>query len=187
MRGDLLTAADLRPLTDERLLLLAARMAQRIEPWCPLGAGAAWAEAVELLVAAGNGDPPPTVHVQRLGRALMDAGARGTYAGGPEHVARGRNQAGCAVAIGLEAIGLLARKDRWKRVRDMGKHAASIYAVQAHAGVLAIADATTMPWAAARADVPLLARASLPIRAASLLALAPVWPGGEPPWARPPG
>ena len=185
MKGDLLKAADLRPLDDAGLLYLAVRISQRVAPWCPPGAEELWATAIELVVAAANGDPAPVARVQRLAKQLLEQGAKGAYSGAPEAMWRSRSQAASTLSTGLSAVTKGVRKERWKQVVGAGKHSASVFAVQAHAGALPLSEALTVPWAAMRGDITALTGSPRPTTAADLLALAPLWPGGEPSWARP--
>jgi hypothetical protein len=186
VKGAVLKAGDLRPLTDAGLLQLVVRMVMRSEPWCPLGGEASWRAAVDTIVGASAGLVVSLATAEAQGRALLDLGARGARAGEAAHVWQARNQAACVVDMGLRAAAAPLRKERWQRVRDSAKHAASIYALQAHAGRLAIDDAITIAWATIRADIPRLASAGIDRPTLSTLrSLAPLWPGREPAWARP--
>lgn len=183
MQGQVLKAADLKPLDDDRLLLLAARVGWRVAPWCPPGAEAACDETLTRLVAAARGEPLDPRAAARLRRALSDHGARGAQ--GTDVRGRARNQAASALAAGLDAATCATRAERWKRVVQAGKHAASIQALLAHDGLQPLEDALTLPWAAMRADVATLAAVDLPRSSEALRDLAPLWPGREPAGARP--
>jgi hypothetical protein len=185
MQGDLLKARDLKPLSDAQLLVLGARFALRVAPWCPLGGEKAWDKGMADLIAACGGAALSGTLVRKHVQVISKHGALGSYSSAPEPMWRSRSQAGWALSYALQATQLSARKDRWKEVVKAGKHAASVFAVQAHAGRLPLADALSFPWAAARADVPLIVGSVMPATLVDLEAIGPLWPGGEPEWATP--
>ncbi len=180
-----LKARDLKPLSDDQLLLLGARIALRVAPWCPAGARATWDQAMELLLAAGRGRQVSPRTVPALARTLQKQGALGTYGTAPEVTARARGSAGNALVCALEATLLPARKDRWKRVVLAGKHAGSVYARLAHGGRMALDPALARYWSAVGADVANIAGGTSPTTLDALAALAPLWPEGTPDWALP--
>lgn len=190
MKGELLKARDLKPLDDEGLLYLAVRATCRAEPWCPAGAEALWGDAISALVDAIHNGPNPRT-LKKYGQAITERGVAGTYVGADKCVARSRHYAGLAVASALEAASQPLRKDRWKTVVTVGKYVASLFAIQAHAGVFPVDDALSMPWRAMRADIALIEHATLAAGAHyrpgydELVRLGPLWAGGEPLWARP--
>lgn len=185
MQGDVLKARDLKSLTNEQLPVLAARMTLRVSPWRPVGSDEAWERAMHDLLRACGGTDLSAKTVRDHGRRLLDQGALGSHLGVPEAMWRSRSQAAACLASALEATRLRARKDRWKRVVQVGKHAASVFAVQAHAGVFPLAEALSVPWAAARADVGRIGVAPFPETLSDLEELGPLWPDGEPSWSRP--
>lgn len=180
-----LKARDLKPLSDDQLLLLGARVALRVAAWCPAGARATWDRAMELLLVAGGGGQVSARTVQASARTLRRQGTLGAYGTAPEVIASARGSAGSALACALEATLLPARKDRWKRVVVAGKHAGSVYARLAHGGRMALDPALAMYWSAVGADVASIAGGTSPTTLDALAALGPLWPEGTPDWAAP--
>ena len=185
MQGDVLAHRDLKPLDDAQLLVLGARFVLRATPWRPPGSDEVWHQALADLVVAGRGETVRRPRRERQARAVLQAGAMGAASGAPEPLWRACNQAASALGAALDAVDLAARKDRWKKVVSAGKHVASVFAVQAHAGALPLADALSLPWQAARADIEAIAAGPLPQSVDELRALGPLWPGDPPSWITP--
>lgn len=191
MKSETLKARDLQPLSDVQLLLLGARTALRVAPWCPAGGRASWDKGMALLLAAaggvagGGGKASPRASAA-LARELQKRGTLGVYGTEPEVISTARASAGNALASALEATQLAARKDRWKRVVVAAKHAGSVFARQAHAGRVAVDVALTLYWAALRRDVFYISQGPSPSTPQELLALGPLWPEETPEWALPP-
>ncbi|MFT5585018.1 MAG: hypothetical protein ACI9VR_002606 [Cognaticolwellia sp.] len=175
----------LKLLSDLQLLVLGARMALRVAPWCPIGGEETWSVAMgDLARACGGALLTPTL-VRKYKQQLSKHGALGSYLGVPEPMWRSRNQAACVLGCALRATQLSARKDRWREVVQAGKHAASVFAVQAHAGVFPLQEALSLPWATARADVVGIVGCPAPTSLAELADIGPLWPGAAPLWAMP--
>ena len=138
----------------------------------------------DLLRACGGAALSASV-VAAHDREIMKHGALGSYSTVPEATWRSRNQAASTLSCALQATQMAARKDRWKKVVESGKHAASVFAVQAHGGVMPISEALAVPWAAARADVSLIVDTPTPATLDDLRAMGPLWPGTQPVWATP--
>jgi len=153
----------LKPLDREGLLQLAARCVRRVEPWRPPEAEAVWTEAVARLLA-------PPQNCDALARQLADHGARAAND-------QSRNYAALTLIEALKATVLHDRKALVKAVIGVAKYHASLFNQRAHAGLGAPFEVTsTTVWAAVASDVEHLARG---------ITDAPLWPDGEPAWAKP--
>lgn len=185
MKAATLKARDLKPLSEEQLLLLGARLVLRVAAWSPAGARASWDKGLALLLSAGGGVKATPRTVAALARELQKRGTLGVYGTEPKVTSYARASAANALVCALQATQLAARKERWKEVALCAKHAGSVFARQAHAGRVPIEQALPLYWAAVRADVACIAQGSAPSTAQELLALGPLWPEGSPDWAHP--
>lgn len=192
-----LKPGELKLLTREGRLLLAARCALRVEPWRPPGADRLWDDGLALVVAAAWATPPAALDVAARARALTDRGALASHrlAATDEPLGRCHNHAMATLAAAIEACAAVEPAALAKGVIGAAKLAASIAAIWAHAGRVRVHGdpvdlACTAAWDAIRADLkPLAANvdsiAAEPDRVAALRTLQPLWPGGAPAWAAP--
>jgi len=188
---------ELKPLSRDGLLLLTARCAMRVEPWCPPGAEAPWSDALEHIASAAFAEPSGAAATE-LARELMSRGARAEdqLASTDEPLGRCMNYATSALASGVKATALEAGAALDKVVIESAKMSGSIAGVLAHAGRVpvsrgeeAVELACTTLWSAIRADIPVIAAATPALetartRVAALRELAPLWVDRAPAWVR---
>lgn len=193
-----LKPAELKPLSREGLLLLAARCAMRVEPWLPPHIGPLWSRGLEHVVGSAFYEADSGAGAS-LRRQLSDEGASAcnTMSSVDEALGRCMNYATQTLARAIDATDLDFGPPMKKVIIETAKLSASVAGVLAHAGrvdVPAGADAVDVAcvamWNATRADIPVLADGAFDFKNAKdrvrvLRDRAPLWVGGAPDWARP--
>jgi hypothetical protein len=172
------------------LLILAARLVLRVEPWRPEEAAACWEEELAAVIAAAGG--AAIADAAGRERALLDLGARACNRLERVDAPRGRaaDHALCALAAAVAATAAPPPALR-RAIIDCAKQSASIPALLAHAGRIrarggdAVDVACAAVWNAIRADVARVAGAGETLRDLPAVRAAwPLWPGRTPAWAR---
>jgi hypothetical protein len=187
---------ELKQLPRERLLLLGARCAMRVEPWRPADTETAWSRGLEYVVASAFSESDPGAGAT-LRRTLSDWGAIACNAMSSVDQALGQcmNYAMQTLARAIDATSVDFGAPMKKVIVEVAKLSASIAAVLAHAGRVKVppgADpvdvACVAMWDAIRADIPVLADGASDFKNAedrvqALRDCSALWVGGVPSWA----
>src|SRR6185503_4319418 len=144
--------AELKQLPRERLLLLGARCAMRVEPWLPADAETTWSRGLEYVVASA------------FSESDWGAIACNTMSSVDEALGQCMNYTMQTLARAIDAASVDFGAPMKKVIIEVAKLSASIAAVLAHAGRVKVppgADAVDVAcvamWDAIRADIPVLA------------------------------
>ena len=191
--------SEIKQLSRERLLLLGARCAMRVEPWLPPNTESMWSRGLEYVVASAFSESDP-VDAATLRRQLSDRGAIASnrISSVDKRLGECMNYTTQALAHAIDATTLDFGAPMKKAIIDAAKLSASIAAVLAHAGRVDVppgADAVDVAcvaiWDAIRADIPVLAGGQSDFKNAedrvrALRDCAPFWVGRAPDWAKRP-
>jgi len=190
--------SEIKQLSRERLLLLGARCAMRVEPWLPPDTETMWSRGLEHVVASAFSESDPA-DAPTLRRRLSDRGviACDSMRFVDKTFGECMSYTTQALARAIDAT-LDFGAPMKKAIIEAAKLSASIAAVLAHAGrvdvppgVDAVDAACVAMWDAIRADIPVLAGRQADLKNAedrvrALRDCAPFWVGRAPDWAKRP-
>ena len=188
--------SEIKPLSRERLLLLGARCAMRVEPWLPPDTETLWSRGLEHVVASAFSESDPA-DAATLRRRLSDRGAIAcdSMQSVDKTLGECMSYTTQALARAIDATTLDFGAPMKKAIIEAAKLSASIAAVLAHAGRVDVppgADAVDVAcvamWDAIRADIPFLAGGRSDFKNAedrvrALRDCAAFWVGRAPGWA----